>query len=249
MCSTRAAVLLLLFAVICIPGESVKFPVFFTEVSDCIERQCSEKIDACQERYGEALTGPLRGCIAKNCKGATISCLDWIVQGILAARKNENPLGSIEALEHLVEAVIENAVDSYFHCFRHSAHHNVTEFSACILEDLLDKAMPYINRLSSLLGIGKPGVVSCWLKKALRPMVSCYSHVDEDYHTMLEHNMKRELALNRQEYFTCTNKVLKDKKCFQLYSRLYGSTPAMLTQSKGLFVCFIHEMLLATAAC
>ncbi|XP_036435529.1 uncharacterized protein LOC118813983 isoform X2 [Colossoma macropomum] len=248
MCSTRAAVLLLLF-VISIPGEAVKFPVLFGEISDCVQRQCSEKIDACQERYGEALTGQLRDCIANNCKGAMVSCMDWIFQGIVAARRGANPQVSTEVLERQWEIVVGVIVNSYFHCFRLSGHQNTTEFLGCLLEGLLDKALPYVNMLSSLLGITESGVVSCWLKKALRQMVSCYSHVDEDYYTMLEDNMKRELALNRQEYFTCHDVLFQDKKCFQLYSRLFGSTPAMLTQTKGLFVCFINEAVLATVAC
>ncbi|KAI4897161.1 hypothetical protein NFI96_015205, partial [Prochilodus magdalenae] len=89
MWSPQIAALLLLFAVISIPGDAVKFPLIFRGVSECIQKQCSRKINACQERHGAALTGELKGCIAKSCKQDMISCVDWRnrvwTKGVVAA--------------------------------------------------------------------------------------------------------------------------------------------------------------------
>ncbi|KAI4897160.1 hypothetical protein NFI96_015204 [Prochilodus magdalenae] len=135
-----------------------------------------------------------------------------------------------------MKTIMEEIVDSYFHCFRYSDHQNMTLFLGDLLEHLLVKAEPYTNLIYPLLGISKTGLISCWLKKALRPAVSCYNHVDKDFYTMLE-------------YIRCSNRMFKDKSCFQMYSRIYGSTPDMLRQSKGIFICFINELLIATTAC
>ncbi|KAI4897162.1 hypothetical protein NFI96_015206 [Prochilodus magdalenae] len=158
MWSTRVTALLLLFAMISIPGDAVKFPFVFGEASETIKKEVA---------------------------------------------------------------------DSYFHCLEHSDQQNMTLFVGDFLENLLVKAEPYIDMMS------ETGLISCWLKKALRPALSCYNHVDKDFYTMLGNNMDREMILDIQEFLRCSSKPLKEKSCFQMYSRIYGSTPDMLRQSKG----------------
>ncbi|KAL7884495.1 hypothetical protein AOLI_G00072650 [Acnodon oligacanthus] len=248
MCSTRTATLLLLFAVICIPGEAV-FPEMSEEVSECIERECFDKIVVCQELYGEELTGPLKGCIAENCKGAVIRCMKGVIHIIAAARRSESPLISTEAFERLIEIVVEETIDSIFHCFTYSDLDDTDQFIDCFLEDLVNRAERYVNMLSLLTGTPETGEVWCWLKKGLKQIMSCLDHTDDDYDAVIRHNTKMEKIFNREEYINCSNRMFKDKKCFQMYARVIGSTPAMLTKSKDLYVCIINELVVATAAC
>ncbi|XP_036433994.1 uncharacterized protein LOC118812993 isoform X2 [Colossoma macropomum] len=221
MCSTRAAVLLLLFAVICIPGEAV-FTLLSVELTECLQSQCVEKTYACQKRYGLGLTGEVKGCVAESCKGDVIRCMKGVMQRILAASTSETPLVSPED-QHLIEMGMVKTVDSFFHCYTHSDPWNTVQFIDCFLGDLLDKAEPYMNMFSSLLGTPEAGLVSCWLKKALRKMVSCFKHVDQAYYTTLEHNMKMETIFNSEEHISCYDKIFREKKCFQMFARSYPS--------------------------
>ncbi|KAL6459392.1 hypothetical protein MHYP_G00328640 [Metynnis hypsauchen] len=246
MCSTRTAALLLLFAAISIPSEAV-FPMMSEEVSECIERECFDKVVVCLEQYGEDLTSPVKGCIAENCKGPAIRCMKGVIQFI--ARRSETPLISTEAFEHLLEIVVEETIDSFFHCFTYSDLDDTDQFIDCLLEDLLNRAERYVNMLSLVTGTPETGEVWCWLKKGLRRAVNCSDQTDDDYDAVLRHNTKMETIFNREEYIHCYNRMFKDKKCFQMYARMMGSTPAMLTKSKDLYICIINELLVATAAC
>ncbi|XP_037391801.1 uncharacterized protein LOC108414588 isoform X1 [Pygocentrus nattereri] len=260
MCSTRTAALLLLFAAISIPSEAF-FPVMSKEVSECIEMGCFDKIVVCMEYYGEDLTGPLKGCIVENCKGAVIHCMKGVIQGIVAARRSQTPLLSAEALERVIEIVMEETIDSVFHCFTYIDQDETDQFMGkitahptsagvdCLLEDLLNRAERYVNMLSLLTGTPETGEVWCWLKKTLRQAVSCSNQTDDDYYDVLRHNMKMETIFNREEYINCYSNMFKDKKCFQMYARMMGSTPAMITKSKDLYICVINELVEATAAC
>ncbi|XP_017542961.2 uncharacterized protein LOC108414588 isoform X2 [Pygocentrus nattereri] len=248
MCSTRTAALLLLFAAISIPSEAF-FPVMSKEVSECIEMGCFDKIVVCMEYYGEDLTGPLKGCIVENCKGAVIHCMKGVIQGIVAARRSQTPLLSAEALERVIEIVMEETIDSVFHCFTYIDQDETDQFMDCLLEDLLNRAERYVNMLSLLTGTPETGEVWCWLKKTLRQAVSCSNQTDDDYYDVLRHNMKMETIFNREEYINCYSNMFKDKKCFQMYARMMGSTPAMITKSKDLYICVINELVEATAAC
>ncbi|XP_066500624.1 uncharacterized protein [Hoplias malabaricus] len=201
--------LLLVFAVVSIPGGAVEFPLLYLELSDCIKDQCSEMIDDCQQRHGEALTEQLR----------------------VSTGTVKNPFLSIEKYRHLIERTLEEFVDIYFHCFRHNDLQNRTQFLGCITENVLSKAEPYINMVSLFFGTD-PGLVMCWLKNTLKRALNCYNDVDEDYFTLLEENSRKKQALNQQEYITCSVNKFKDKKCFQMFSEIYGSTPEMMAQSK-----------------
>ncbi|KAI4897163.1 hypothetical protein NFI96_015207 [Prochilodus magdalenae] len=71
----------------------------------------------------------------------------------------------------------------------------------------------------------------------------------DDVFVPAENNINMQTAFNRTEYIWCFDKVFQEKKCFHMYRRIFGSTPALLTQSKGFFICFINELVLATASC
>ncbi|XP_066500751.1 uncharacterized protein [Hoplias malabaricus] len=251
MCVSHPAALLLVFALGSIPGGAVEFPHLHSRISDCIKDQCSEMIDDCQQRHGEALTDQLKGCVAVRCKEEMFDCMNWIVEGLLTAAstgKVKNPFGSTENYRHLTERILEEFVDTYFHCFRHNDLQNMIQFLGCISENLLSKAEPYINMLSLYFGIDS-GLVMCWLKNTLKTGLNCYNDVDEDYFTLLDKNLRKHQALYQQEYITCSVNKFKDKKCFQMFSDIYGSTPEIMAQTKGLFICMINALVLATTEC
>ncbi|XP_072537364.1 uncharacterized protein [Salminus brasiliensis] len=250
MWSSQTAALLLLFAVLIpVPGEGVEFPGLIKEISVCVKDRCSEEIEACEERHGEDLTDQLKGCVAKSCRGSLISCMDWISRAILAARMSEKMPLSPKALESLIETTMEILVDSYLYCFKSTDLQNTTLLPECLLGNMLDRAEPYINMFVNFFGFSDTGFVMCYLRTVVRSMASCSNGLDEDYYTKLEENMSVEMAVNRQEYVNCVATSYRGKNCFQMLTRVFGSTPAMQTQTKGLFICVINGLVVSADGC
>ncbi|XP_066500854.1 uncharacterized protein [Hoplias malabaricus] len=246
MCVSHPAALLLVLAVISVPGGAVDVPQLFTEIPDCMKGYCSEMIGVCRRRHGDALTDELKGCVAESCIQDILGCVDWFVMDLMTLGMVSSPLSFGEKYSRHNGGIMEKTL---LHCSRDGNHQHPAMFVGCILEDLLSKAKSYLNILSWLLGISEPGQMSCWLRNAVKLSMKCFYDVDENYFILVDNNLKLYQSIYQKEYTRCSVNIFKDKKCFQMFSQIFGSTPEILVQSKGIFICMINSLVLSVAEC
>ncbi|XP_049341749.1 uncharacterized protein LOC125806092 [Astyanax mexicanus] len=249
MWTPQAAVPLLLLVMIPVPGESVKFPMLLETISDCVTTQCSMKIQACEKLHGEAPTPQLKGCVAKSCRETMIGCMDWIPKAVLAARLSQTQVLPREYMKNILDTTIEAVVDSYLYCFRSTDLQNSTQSMECLLGNVLDRVEPYIKLWLGILGFPDTDLLMCFVRKWISSIASCMNDIDKDYHSQLVENIQREMDFNPYDYISCAAVSFRQKECFPMFSRIYGSTPALETQSKGLFVCVMNGLVVSAAAC
>ncbi|XP_066499301.1 uncharacterized protein [Hoplias malabaricus] len=207
-------------------------------------------IKICRQRHGSALTDQLKGCVAENCEEDLLQCVEWFLEGFKTIGMDSIPPSFPETYRHHNEWVMGKVLLSMYNCFSdYDDDEDVMELMECIMNDILRKSEPSVKILSWIVGFSKPGLLLCWLKNTLKVGFSCFYDLDEDYSTLLDNNTKYFQTHDLQEYSRCHMMIFKDKKCFQLFSQIFGSTPEMLTQSKGLFICMINALVLATAEC
>ncbi|XP_066500625.1 uncharacterized protein [Hoplias malabaricus] len=250
MCVSHPAALLLVFAVTSIQVGAVEFPVLFRNILGCIKDQCSEMIDDCQQRHGEALTEQLRGCVAEGCTKKIFDCTDWFIDGLMNPDSTgtvSSPLSFGEKYRQDIENVASGIQKGFSHCFQREDYWDRLECSECLLEMALSLTEQDSKVFSVILGISEPAV--CWLKSALKLGFNCFYNVDENYFTLVDDNLNKYQSIYQKEYTRCSVNIFKDKKCFQMFSQIFGSTPEILVQSKGLFICMINALVLATTAC
>lgn len=225
----NSEVLLLVFALSSVPVEAFDASLLAGKLSNCIFETCAIDIYICHRVYGELLVENFKACMKQRCTEQMRECLDLIMA------------------ERLAVTGVDMITDSFIHCYLHSGLQNKTKFTGCFLEALVDQTQPYISMLAA--GSSDPESMSCWLRRGLGVLKSCFHHYSERY-TLILH-VVREFVNNRPEYVKCFMKVFNDgnKQCIQMFMQLFGTTPAMRMQAKGFFICSIHETILLTATC
>ncbi|XP_066500913.1 uncharacterized protein [Hoplias malabaricus] len=220
MCVPHPATLLLVFAVIYIPGGAAYVPELFRNIPDCLRGHCSEMIDFCRQRHGDALTDQLKGCIAKSCTQDIRDCVMWFFGGFKTIGMKSIPPSFPKTYRYHNEWIKNEAFNSFFRCIIDEDDQDSMNIIRCTIESMFRTAEPSLNMMSWIVGFSHPG-----------------------------NNMEYYYTFDLQEYIRCNMKSFTDRKCFQRVCQNFGSTPEMMAQSKDLFVCVINAMVLATEKC
>ncbi|XP_060786949.1 uncharacterized protein LOC132892659 [Neoarius graeffei] len=226
----NAVFLLLLFGLSSVPVEAINVSLLARGLSNCIFEICTTEIYTCHQLYGQLKVDNFKACLKQLCTEEMEECMDWVVS------------------QRMAVAAVEMIRDSFIHCYVHCGFQNKTKYTDCFLDTLVDKTQPYISVLAA--GSSDPDFMSCWLRRGLGAVKSCFHHYSELSFTVI-HNIVNKFLNNKHEYISCFMELYNNgnKECLQMFLQLFGSTPTMNIKAKDFFICSINEMISLTPTC